>query len=87
MAEKYPSIVAYHFLNIDGELMCMEESGKSTEKFLKEGFTIDGSSIKGMSSVEKSDLKVIPEKDSYLHIKIGDFEHDRFMAHFVNEHG
>jgi len=56
--QQYPPFIAYHFLNIDGELMAMEESGKNTEKFIKDGFTIDGSSIKGMSSVEKSDLKI-----------------------------
>ena len=64
--EEYPPFIAYHFLNIDGELMAMEESGKNTEKFLREGFTVDGSSIKGMSTVEKSDLKVSPVKDSFL---------------------
>lgn len=67
--------------------MAMEESGKNTEKFLKEGFTVDGSSIKGMSTVEKSDLKVVPEPDSFLEIKLGDFIHHRFLAHFADEFG
>jgi glutamine synthetase len=67
--------------------MAMEESGKNTEKFLKEGFTVDGSSIKGMSTVEKSDLKVVPEADSFLEIKIDEFIHHRFWAHFADEHG
>ena len=65
----------------------MEESGKSTEKFLKDGFTIDGSSIKGMASVEKSDLKIRPDPNSFLEIKIGDFVHHRFLAHFEDEYG
>lgn len=67
--------------------MAMEESGKNTEKFLKEGFTVDGSSIKGMSSVEKSDLKVIPEPDSFLEIKLDNLLHHRFLAHFADEFG
>lgn len=54
---------------------------------MKDGFTVDGSSIKGMSTVEKSDLKVVPEADSYLEIKIGDFIHNRFLAHFADEFG
>jgi glutamine synthetase len=54
---------------------------------LKEGFTVDGSSIKGMSTVEKSDLKVVPEADSYLKIQIGDFVHHRYLAHFADEFG
>jgi glutamine synthetase len=54
---------------------------------LKEGFTVDGSSIKGMSTVEKSDLKVVPEVDSYLKIQIGDFIHHRYLAHFADEFG
>lgn len=85
--KEYPNFVAYHFLNIDGKLMAMEEDGKSTDKFLKEGFNVDGSSIKGMANVEKSDLKLIPEKDSFLSLKIGDFEHHRFLAHIVDDHG
>lgn len=84
---EYPEFVAYHFLNADGELMCMEEDGKSTEKFLKEGFNVDGSSIKGMSAIEKSDLKIIPEKDSFLTLKIGDFVHHRYLGHLVDDHG
>jgi glutamine synthetase len=85
--KSYPEFVAYHFLDIDGKLMCMEEDGKSTEKFLKEGFNVDGSSIKGMASVEKSDLKVVPEKDSFLSLKIGDFTHHRFWGHLVDDIG
>jgi glutamine synthetase len=85
--EDYPEFVAYHFLNVDGKLMCMEEDGKSTEKFLKEGFNVDGSSIRGMASVEKSDLKVMPEKDSFLSLKIGDFTHHRFWCHLVDDLG
>lgn len=85
--EEYPEFVAYHFLNIDGDLMCMEEDGKSTEKFLKEGFNVDGSSIKGMAQVEKSDLKVVPEKDSFLSIKVGDLEHHRFWGHLEDDQG
>jgi glutamine synthetase len=66
----------------------MEEDGKNTEKFLKEGFNVDGSSIGGsMLTVDKSDLKVMPEKDSFLHIEIGDFVHDRFLAKLVDNEG
>lgn len=85
--EEYPEFVAYHFLNIDGELMCMEEDGKSTEKFLKEGFNVDGSSIKGMAHVEKSDLKLMPEKESLLTLKIDDFVHHRMWAHLLDDYG
>ena len=67
--------------------MAMEEDGNSTEKFLKEGFTVDGSSIKGMSSVEKSDLRLIPEEESFLSLEINDFVHHRFLAHLVDEKG
>ncbi|MCQ2817574.1 MAG: glutamine synthetase family protein [archaeon] len=85
---QYPKFVAYHFLNGDGELRCMEEDGKNTEKFLKEGFNVDGSSIGGsMLTVEKSDLKVRPEKETFLHFQIGDFVHDRFMCHLENNEG
>ena len=51
----------------------MEESGKLTEKYLKDGFCIDGSSIRGMANVEQSDLRIIPEKDSFLEIKLDGF--------------
>ncbi len=85
--KKYPEFVAYHFLNASGELMAMEEDGMNTEKFLKEGFNVDGSSIKGMAKVEKSDLKVVPEKDSFLTVKIDDFVHHRFLAHLVDDQG
>jgi len=85
--KEYPEFVAYHFLNASGELMSMEEDGLNTEKFLKEGLSVDGSSIKGMAQVEKSDLRVIPEKDSFLTIKIDDFVHHRFLAHLVDEQG
>ncbi len=84
---EYPEFVGYHFLNADGQLMCMEEDGQSTEKFLNEGLNVDGSSIKGMSQVEKSDLKMFPEKDTFLSLKIGDFVHHRFMAYLVDDQG
>lgn len=84
---EYPEFVAYHFLNAKGELMSMEEDGGNTEKFLKEGLNVDGSSIKGMAQVERSDLKMIPEKDTFLKIKIDDFVHHRFMAHLVDDQG
>ena len=83
--EEIPDFVSYHFLNARGELMAMEEDGENTAKFLKEGFSVDGSSIKGMTRVEKSDLKVVPEPDSFLTIKIDDFVHHRFLAHILDE--
>jgi len=87
-SRKFPDFVAYHFLNARGELMAMEEDGDSTEKILKEGgFNVDGSSIKGMLSVEKSDLRLVPEEDSFLTIRIDDFVHHRFLAHLVDESG
>lgn len=85
---KYPEFVAYHFLNARGELVAMEEDGENTEKILKEGgFNVDGSSIQGMLSVEKSDLRLVPEEETFLKIKIDDFVHHRFLAHLVDEHG
>ena len=85
---QYPKFVGYHFLNADGELRCMEEDGKKTEEFLQTGFNVDGSSIGGgVLTVEKSDLKVMPEKNTFLHFKIGDFVHDRFMCHLLNNEG
>ncbi len=84
---KHPEFVSYHFLNADGKLMCMEEDGLSTDKFLKEGLNVDGSSIKGMSQVEKSDLKLVPEEDSFKTIQIGDFVHHRYLAHLVDDQG
>eukprot|EP00831_Metopus_contortus_P062293 TRINITY_DN5435_c0_g1_i4.p1 TRINITY_DN5435_c0_g1~~TRINITY_DN5435_c0_g1_i4.p1 ORF type:complete len:443 (-),score=97.90 TRINITY_DN5435_c0_g1_i4:45-1373(-) len=86
-SKKFPEFVSYHFLNADGQLCCMEEDGLNTEKFLKEGFNVDGSSIKGMMSVEKSDLKVMPEPESYATLKIDDFVHHRFLAHLLDEDG
>lgn len=85
--KEYPPFVAYHFLNANGELMAMEEDGLSTEKFLAEGLSVDGSSIKGMAQVEKSDLKVIPEADSFLTLEIDKFTHHRFLAHLVDDQG
>jgi glutamine synthetase len=85
--KEHPEFVAYHFLNADGALMCMEEDGKSTDKFLKEGLNVDGSSIKGMCKIEKSDLKLVPEPESFLALKIDDFEHHRYLAHLVDDHG
>jgi glutamine synthetase len=85
--KEYPEFVAYHFLNSKGELMAMEEDGRETERYLQEGFTVDGSSI-GMTSVERSDLKVVPEKDTFLTLRIGDgFLHHRFLAHLVQSDG
>lgn len=85
----YPDFVAYHFLNARGELMAMEEDGKNTDKFLHEGgFNVDGSSIPGMLSVENSDLRVVPEEESYKTIHIGkDFVHHRFLAHLLTNQG
>lgn len=40
-----------------------------------------------MASVEKSDLTLRPEPDSYKEIKIGDFVHHRFLAHFEDDQG
>lgn len=85
---EHPKFVAYHFLNGNGELKCMEEDGKNTDKFLKEGFNVDGSSIGGsMLTVDKSDLKVMPEKESFLHFQIGDFVHDRYLCHLLDNEG
>jgi glutamine synthetase len=85
--KKYPDFVAYHFLNARGELMAMEEDGGNTDKFLKEGLSVDGSSIPGMLSVENSDLRVIPEENSFLTLQIDDFVHHRFLAHLLDENG
>ena len=85
---KYPDFVAYHFLNAKGELMAMEEDGANTDRFLKDGgFEVDGSSIAGISRVEKSDLRVVPEEETYQTIRIGDFVHHRFLAHLVDDKG
>mmetsp|Transcript_28967 Transcript_28967/g.67760 ORF Transcript_28967/g.67760 Transcript_28967/m.67760 type:complete len:458 (+) Transcript_28967:331-1704(+) len=93
---KYPDFVAYHFLNAFGELMAMEEDGSNTQKFLEQGLSVDGSSIRGMASVEKSDLRLIPEPDSFLSLRLGTegnnggknaFTHHRFLAHLVDENG
>lgn len=91
----YPEFVAYHFLNANGELVSMEEDGGNTEKFLKQGLSVDGSSIGGgVSSVEKSDLRIIPEPETYLSLQLEGgpnnkppFVHHRFMAHLVDEDG
>lgn len=86
-AKKYPDFVAYHFLNANGELVAMEEVGERTENFLKSGVSVDGSSIKGMAKVEKSDLRIMPEEETFATIKIGDFVHHRFMCHSESEDG
>lgn len=86
-SRKYPEFVAYHFLNADGRLQAMEEDGNNTEKFLKEGFTVDGSSIKGMMSVERSDLRLMPQADTFRTIRIGDFIHHRFMCSLYDHAG
>lgn len=65
----------------------MEEDGSNVEKFLSEGLSVDGSSIPGMLTVEKSDLRVIPEKDTYLKLDVDGFTHHRFLAHLEDEHG
>jgi glutamine synthetase len=63
-----------------GELMAMEEDGDTTDKILKEGgFTVDGSSIKGMCTVENSDLRVVPEPETFLSLKVGDMIHHRYV--------
>lgn len=85
---KYPEFVAYHFLNVRGELMAMEEDGASTEMILTTGgFSVDGSSIAGMSFVEKSDLKVVPEPESFLTLHIGNFVHHRILSHLELPNG
>jgi len=99
---KFPDFVAYHFVDAEGHLVAMEEDGGSTEKILSEGgLSVDGSSIKGMGcGVEKSDLRLIPEPESFLSIQLdkdkdknkdcGDeavSQHYRFLAHLVDEHG
>ena len=87
-SHKHPDFVAYHFLDANGELMAMEEDGEKTEKILKEGLNVDGSSVKGLSMVESSDLRVMPERDSFLTIQVGDdFVHHRYLAHLVDEKG
>jgi glutamine synthetase len=86
--QKYPEFVAYHFLNALGELLAIEEDGNNTENFLKEGgLSVDGSSIKGMLSVEKSDLCLVPEEESFLSIRIDNLDHHRFLAHLVDKTG
>lgn len=72
----YPDFVTYHFLNPKGELKAMEEDGEKTEKILKQGLSVDGSSV-GVSNVNESDLKIMPEGETLKTIKIGDFEYHR----------
>lgn len=84
---KFPDFVAYHFLNANGELVAMEEDGGNTEKFLVSGFNVDGSSIAGMADVEKSDLHIVPEKNTFLTIKIDNFVHHRLLCHAENDKG
>lgn len=86
-SKKYPDFVAYHYLNANGELLSMEENGNRTEKNLKGGLNVDGSSITGMCNVEKSDLKIMPEEDTYASFRIGKFDHHRFMCHSLGEDG
>ena len=98
----FPEFVAYHFVDAEGNLVAMEEDGGSTEKILSEGgLSVDGSSIKGMGcGVEKSDLRLIPEPESFLKIRLDDknskdrasgestfSEHSRFLAHIVDNQG
>lgn len=85
--EKYPDFVCFHFLDANGELKSMEEFGPNVPKFIKEGLNVDGSSIAGMSKIEKSDLKLIPEKDSFLKVKVGDFESYRILCKSMTDQG
>ena len=86
--DEYPEFVSYHFLSPHGNLLSMVEDGKNTEKFLREGFNIDGSSI-GVANVEKSDLKVMPEKEKYQTIRLpgSSVEFHRFLSHLVDGDG
>jgi len=95
----FPDFVAYWIVDAFGRLVAMEEDGEATEKILAEGgLNIDGSSIKGLGcGVEKSDLRLIPEPESFLSVKLdktsGDssgeslLEHHRFLAHLEDENG
>ncbi|KAL3920928.1 MAG: hypothetical protein SGILL_003018 [Bacillariaceae sp.] len=85
---KYPEFVAYHFLDPSGKLLAMVEDGNNTDKFLQEGLNIDGSSI-GVATVEKSDLKVMPEKELFQTIRLpgSPMEHHRFVSHLVDQDG
>lgn len=82
----YPDFVAYHFVNPDGELLAMEGDGSNTLKVLQNGLSIDESSV-GFAKVEQSDVKLIPEKDSYQIIQAESWQQARFLAHLVTEQG
>lgn len=81
------NFMAYHFLDASGNLKAMEEDGSKTEKFIREGFNVDGSSIKGMAQVESSDLTVMPEPDTFQRIQVGPMDHNRFMCHLLMDNG
>lgn len=55
----------FHFVNLNGDLRGMDEDVFLIPKFAKNGVNVDGSSIPGCTTVNKSDIRLIPEWDSF----------------------
>ena len=84
---KLTTCIGFHFLNADGRLQAMEEGSGKLKKYMKEGLSVDGSSIKGMMSVEKSDMRVMPDAKTFRTLQIGDFCHHRYMCMLYDHNG
>jgi len=57
--------IQLQFTNIEGKLKSMSVHVSQLEESIKEGLGFDGSSIPGYSKVEKSDLVLIPDLESF----------------------
>eukprot|EP00727_Mastigamoeba_balamuthi_P006753 m51a1_g2699 hypothetical protein (413) ;mRNA; r:797481-799172 len=57
--------VQFLFSDITGQLRCMEENIDLLPKFSKSGVGVDGSSIPGLAQVNNSDVRLMPDMETF----------------------
>lgn len=64
--------VQFQFPDVNGALRCMEENIDLLPKFSRTGVGVDGSSIAGFAEVNKSDVRLFPDMDTFQIYKFGE---------------
>ncbi|KAJ3438629.1 glutamine synthetase [Anaeramoeba flamelloides] len=79
--------IQFHFSDPLGNPHMMEESIENTLKIIEGGLGVDGSSVPGFQTVEKSDMLLMPEKHTFRRFILDGEEIGMFYCHVDQDGG
>ena len=74
--------VALQFTDVTGAVKSLDIPVSRVERATKEGLWFDGSSVEGFARIQESDMRLIPELDTYAVLPWSPFESRRARISF-----